>query len=324
MLNIDLYITSSGELSKKDESLLFQNIAIKKHFPIKNIDSIYAFGEISINSKLLIFLSKMSIPIYFYNYYGFYSGMFAPKEQNLSGRILVEQVKHYDNLDQRLFLAKEIVNSSIHNMRKTLMQYELKEESEKINQFEINSAKSIFEILGNEANAKKLYYTCFNKILKDENYTFVKRVKRAPDNFINCLISFGNSLLYTSCLSELLKTQLNPCISYLHEPFERRYSLNLDIADIFKPLIVDRIIFTLVNQKMLNEKHFDKNLDFCYLNKEGRDIFVKEYDKKMKTTLKYPGLNRNVSYQQMLKLEGYKLIKHLLNEKDYKGFRIYW
>lgn len=321
---MDLFITSSGELKRKDNTLIFKNEKIKKVFPINNIESIYAYGEISINSKLLIFLARLEIPVYFFNYYGFYSGMFSPKKQSVSGKILIEQVNKYNNQLERLDIAKEVVFGSIHNMRKTLMQYGLNKEAEKINEYKETNCNTINQLFGIEANAKKFYYKCFNKILRDENFKFIKRVKQNPDNFINCLISFGNSLLYTTTLSEIFKTQLNPSISYLHEPFEKRYSLNLDIADIFKPLIVDRVIFSLVNQRMINENHFDKNLNYCYLNEEGRKIFLKEYDKKLKLTLKYPKLNRKVSYRYMLRLEAYKIIKHLMNEEKYKSFKIYW
>ncbi len=321
---MDLFITSSGELSRKDNTLIFRNEKIRKVFPIKNVDSIYAYGEISINSKLLIFLSRLEIPIYFFNYYGFYSGMFAPRKQTVSGKILVEQVKHYENNLKRLEIAKEVVFGSIHNMRKTLMQYKFNEESEKLKEYLGANCNTINQLFGIEANAKKHYYKCFNKILKDENFKFIKRVRQEPDNFINCLISFGNSLLYTTVLSELFKTQLNPTVSFLHEPFEKRYSLNLDLADIFKPLVVDRVIFSLVNQKMVNETHFDKNLNYCYLNEEGRKIFLKEYDRKLRTKIKYPKLNRKVSYRYMLRLEGYKLVKHFLGEEKYKSFKIYW
>ncbi len=321
---MDLFITSSGELKRKDNTLIFKNEKIKKVFPINNIDSIYSYGEISINSKLLVFLARLEIPIYFFNYYGFYSGMFSPKKQSVSGKILIEQVNTYSNQLERLEIAKEIVFGSIHNMRKTLMQYNLDEEAKKLDEYKNSQCSTINQLFGIEANAKKFYYKCFNKILKDENFKFIKRVKQKPDNFINCLISFGNSLLYTTTLSEIFKTQINPSISYLHEPFEKRYSLNLDIADIFKPLIVDRVIFSLINQKMINESHFDKNLNYCYLNKEGRKIFLKEYDKKLKLTLKYPKLNRKVSYRYMLRLEAYKIIKHLMNEEKYKSFKIYW
>ncbi|MBD3203013.1 type I-B CRISPR-associated endonuclease Cas1 [Candidatus Woesearchaeota archaeon] len=322
----DLYITQSGTLKRKDNSLIFKNEEIKKTIPVKNVNSIYAYGQININSKLLTFLSQMQIPVYFFNYYGFYTGAFYPRNQTVSGKVLVEQVKNYDNKHKRIIIAKEIVDAARHNMRKTLMQYKLTEESERLEKYEkdVNKASTINKLMGIEANIRKNYYKSFNKIIKNKKFKFIMRVKQPPDNFINCLISFGNSLLYTTTLSELFKTQLNPTVSYLHEPFERRYSLNLDVAEIFKPLIVDRVIFTLINQQMITEKDFDDKLNYCYLNESGRKIFLKEYDKKLNSSLKYPSLNRKVSYRYMLRLEGYKLIKYFIENKKYKAFKIYW
>lgn len=77
---------------------------------------------------------------------------------------------------------------------------------------------------------------------------------------LNSLILFGNSLLYATILTEIYHTQLTPTVSYLHEPGERRYSLSLDISGVFKPVIVDRVIFNLVNNRTIKPEHFDKKL----------------------------------------------------------------
>ena len=251
--------------------------------------------------------------------------MFIVKK-NISGKLLIEQVNHYTDDSKRLIIAKEFVLANIHNMRKTLMQYELKDEAERMNNLKesVDKIQSIQNLMLREAEAKEYYYKQLKNIVKDPQFDFIKRTRQPPENYLNALISFGNSLLYTSVLSEILKTQLDPTIAYLHEPFERRYSLNLDIADIFKSLIVDRIIFSLINRQQIKPSHFDKELNYCHLNKEGRVIFLKEYDEKLKTTLKYPGLNRKVSYKYMLRLECYKLIKTFLEGKKYNAFRIYW
>ena len=138
------------------------------------------------------------------------------------------------------------------------------------------------------------------------------------------MISFGNSLVYTTVLSEIYKTQLNPLISFLHEPGERRFSLALDIAEIFKPLLSDRIIFALMNKNMITEKHFDKQMNYCYLSEAGRKIYLQEYDTKLKTTIKHRQLKKSVSYRHLIRLECYKIIKHILGEKEYEPFKIWW
>nr|WP_260480244.1 hypothetical protein [Listeria booriae] len=44
----------------------------------------------------------------------------------------------------------------------------------------------------------------------------------------------------------------------------------------------------------------------------------------MKETVKHRELARNVSYRHLIRLECYKLIKHLMNDKPYEGFKIWW
>ena len=153
---------------------------------------------------------------------------------------------------------------------------------------------------------------------------FEKRIMHPPDNMINTLISFVNSVIYTKVLSEVYMTQLNPTISYLHEPSERRFSLCLDIAEIFKPIIGDRLIFSLLNKKQITEKSFTKGLNRMHLTKEASALILREIDNKLLTTIKHKELNKVVTYQYLMRLECYKLVKHLLGEKEYDGFRIWW
>ena len=131
-------------------------------------------------------------------------------------------------------------------------------------------------------------------------------------------------MIYTKVLSEIYKTQLNPTISYLHEPVVRRFSLSLDIAEIFKPLIGDRLIFSLLNKKQITEKSFTKELNFLHLTKEASQVISRALDERLSTTIKHKDLGKNVSYQYLMRLECYKLIKHIIGEKNYEGFKIWW
>ncbi|MFW6047303.1 MAG: type I-B CRISPR-associated endonuclease Cas1b [Candidatus Woesearchaeota archaeon] len=320
----NLYLTQAGNLNREQNTLVFSNEYTTKRTPVQEIDCIFALSEISINSKLLNYLTQFQIPIFFYNYFGYYSGVYSPRQEAISGKILVEQVKHYDDTEKRLEIAKAFVSGALHNMRKTLMQYNLPVENFDKYKEKVHNAKNVQGLLLDEAEIRIYYFRQFNSIINNKEFEFIKRVRQPPDNFINTLISFGNSLLYNTVLSEIFKTQLNPTIAYLHEPFERRYSLNLDMAEIFKPLIADRVIFSLINKKIIKPEHFDKELNYCYLNKEGRRLFLREFDNKLQQTLKHPELNRKVSYRYMLRLECYKLVKHLMEGHTYKPFKIYW
>ncbi|MCB6367351.1 CRISPR-associated endonuclease Cas1, partial [Intestinibacillus massiliensis] len=172
-------------------------------------------------------------------------------------------------------------------------------------------------------NIRKIYYSTWETII-DPDIDFEKRVMHPPDNRINSLISFVNSLIYTKVLTEVYHTQLNPTISYLHEPGTRRFSLCLDLAEIFKPLIGDRLIFSLLNRKQITDNSFMADLDGLKLKKEASQLILSELDERMKKTIKHKELGRSVSYQYLIRLEACKLIKHLLGEKEYVGFEIWW
>ena len=323
----DYYIFKSGRISRKDNSVFLETNEGNIPIPVEEVDSLYLFGEIDLNTKAINFFAQKGIVIHFFNYYGWYTGSFCPKENLLSGEVVVRQAEHYLDNEKRMQIAREFVKGAMHGFIYNLKRYP-EVENEIFRTFEtytnsVDEQTDIQALMGVEGNARELYYSTFPVITKHK-LEFEKRVKHPPDNSMNALISFLNSLVYTSVIKEIYRTQLNPTISYLHEPFYRRFSLALDVAEIFKPIYGDRIIFDLINNSQISEKHFDKDLNYCYLKEDGRKIVVKAFDEKMKTTIVHKKLKRKVSYQKIIRLELYKLIKHLLGEEIYKSFRIWW
>ena len=177
--------------------------------------------------------------------------------------------------------------------------------------------------MGVEGSIRKIYYDSWNIIINQE-IDFEKRIKRPPDNMINTMISFLNTLVYTACLSEIYVSQLNPTISYLHSVGDRRFSLSLDLAEIFKPLLADRVIFSLLNKKMITEKDFAKDSNYFYMKEKAQKLILKTFNERLETTIKHRDLGRSVSYRHLMRLEAYKIVKHLMEDKKYEGFKIWW
>ena len=325
------YVYNNGDLKRKDNTLRFTSYdGEKRDIPIERISDIYVMSEMSFNTTFLSYISQYGIPIHFFNYYNFYTGSFYPKESNLAGQLLVNQVQHYTDYDKRLLIAKKFIQAAADNIYRNLRYYNGRDKDVSEYMKNIDSlraglvgVKSIQELMGIEGNIRKKYYAAWSVIINQE-IEFDKRVMHPPDNMINSLISFVNSLVYTRTLSEIYHTQLNPTISYLHEPGVRRYSLCLDISEVFKPLIGDRLIFSLLNRKQITENSFTKELNYLHLKKEASKLIVSEFENRMKQTIMHKELGRQVSYQYLIRLEAYKLIKHLIGEKEYEGFRIWW
>lgn len=333
------YLFNPGQLERKDNTLKFTpsienecsaNLEVQpRYLPVEDIDEFYVFGALNANSALFNFLGQKDIAVHFFDYYENYTGSFMPKDCLLSGKMLLAQTSAYQSKKKRLQIARKFIEGAAYNMIKNLQYYnrrgkEMQDLIDFINEYvaKIQDVESVQELMGVEGMIRQAYYDAFNLILND--FEMGNRTKQYPKNEVNALISFGNMMCYSLCLRAIHQTQLNPTISFLHSPGERRYSLSLDIAEIFKPLIIDRVIFKVLNKKEIQEKHFEHELNRCLLNQAGKKIFVKAIEDKLSETIKHRSLNRNVSYRHLIKLECYKLTKHLLNIEEYKPFKMYW
>lgn len=320
-----LYIFSSGVLERKNNTISIVNESgERKYLPVENIREIHIFGEVDFNKRLLEFLTEKNIILHIYNYYGYYSGSYYPREHYNSSFVLLKQVEKYLNNEERLKIAKKIVYGAGKNIIRNLLDYKEKEsslidivEGIEVLMKKIENVSNIEELMGIEANIREGYYQSFDRIIKSNDFSMEKRTKRPPENEINALISFGNSLLYTTVLSQIYQTHLDPRIGYLHTSNHRKFTLNLDIAEIFKPVIVDRLIFTLLNKKQITKKDFLKDMNGVFLNDKGRKTFVQEFNNKLETTIYSQKLKRNVSYRSLIRIEAYKIEKHIINDQEY-------
>jgi len=326
-----IYIFSDGEIHRKQNTIYFEGDKGRKYIPVENTGEMLIFGEVTINKKLLEFLSQQEIILHFFNHYGYYVGTYYPREHYNSGHMTLKQAQHYLNCEQRLGLAKKFVYGAVENIKKVLSYYanrgvQLSDLIENIKNFEESLARQADteQLMAIEGNIREQYYKAFDRIFENPDFEFGSRSRRPPENRLNALISFGNSLLYVACLCEIYKTHLDPRIGFLHTTNFRRFSLNLDVAEVFKPIIVDRIIFTLVNKGMVGPDDFYEEANGIFLKENGRKTFVEEFDKRMGATIEHPTLKRNVSYRSLIHLESYKIEKHLLGEKEYEPFIARW
>ena len=287
--NLDLY-----SLDSKDLPILGD----RTHIPIKTIDELYILKKCIIDTETLSFLSDNNIVVHFFSRNQRATGNFFPNSKNSvnkSGFCFLQQLRAFDNLEHRLYIAKQITKGHIKNMMINLKYYKIKNNLSE-NYKLIDKQNSIQEIMGVEGISKKEYYECWNQIITNQkSFKFIKRSKRPPADKINVLISYFNSRVYNICLCEIYKTELDPRISFLHEPNYRNLSLHLDIAEIFKP-ILDRTIFTILNKKILKDSHFAKENGLWNLTSDGIKIIELEIIKRLSKIKDINGMQLNLRY----------------------------
>ncbi|NME67354.1 type I-B CRISPR-associated endonuclease Cas1b [Flammeovirga aprica] len=329
------YLFNPGRLSRKDNTLKFVpvdedgNEGQARYLPVEQVGNLYVLGSLDANSALYNFLGKNGIGVHFFDYYEHYTGSFYPKEYLQAGQLNVQQSLHYADVKKRIQIAQAFIDSASFNMLKTVKYYQnrgkdLSAVIMAIEQYResISSTTQIDELMGLEGNIRQAYYGAFSII--SPTFPLFSREKRPPTDPMNALISFSNMLCYTACLDMIYHTQLDPTISFLHEPGVRRFSLALDLAEVFKPILVDRMIFSLVNKGTIQARDFNAEINACLLKESGRKKVLQAWDKKLTETIKHRKLGRNVSYKHLIKLECYKISKHLMEIEPYVGFKSWW
>ena len=317
------YLFNPGRLSRKDNTLKFTPVDEEgqegqpRYIPIETVDNLFVFGSLDTNSMMYNFLGKHQVAVHFFDYYEHYTGSFMPKDYLLSGKMQIAQMKHHIRQEKRMAIARSFIDGAAFNMLKNLRYYtnrgkDIRQQMERIEAYIplIATATDIPMLMGIEGNIRQTYYEAFDTII--DGFSMGNRTKMPPSNEVNAMISFTNSMCYSLCLDAIYHTQLNPTISFLHEPGERRYSLALDMAEIFKPILADRLIFSMFNRKQLRESDFDQHLNRCLLKQSSMKKVAQEWEERTKETIKHRKLGRSVSYRHLIKLECYKLTKHLL------------
>lgn len=325
-----IYIMSDGTLRRKDNTVVLEGEE-RTHIPVQTIDELMVFGEVTLNKRFLEFATAEEIIIHFFNHHGYYQGTYYPREHYNSGSLILQQVAHYLDETKRLVLARQFVLGAIANLDRVLAYYEnrgidLAGIRQRITEYRGKAERTdeVSALRGYEGMARQAYYGAFDSIVGDDDFALGKRTRRPPTNRMNALISFGNSLCYVLALSQLYRTHLDPRVGYLHETNFRRFTLNLDLAEVFKPILVDRVILSLVNKRVIQARDFASEAGGIYLTERGRSTFLRAWEERLQSTIRHRQLRREVSYRHLVRLEAHKLEKHLLGDEAYKPFTAWW
>ncbi len=322
-------ILSDGILRPKDYSFIFESDSAVTDLPVKNIEVINIYSNVIFDSNFLKVALENKIIVNVFNKSNKLIGRFIPNAPLKSPKITNNQLLCYCNAEERLKLACTFVLASIHNTRLNIRYYNKQNPQEifkkalnKINNTEqkIKTCQSYEDLLMLEAQVREAYYSCYDSFIRNEDFSFVKRTRRPPMNEVNAMLSFGNVVLYNYLATGIAKSPLDVRTGFLHATNNRTESLNLDLAEIFKPLIVDRVVFSLINLRSINSAHFYTGENGgVYLNENGKQIFLRAFYEKLNTVVTVK--QERHSYRRIIKDEISQLCLYFKNNEKYTGFR---
>ena len=323
-------VLSDGILRQKDFSLLLESDGGNANIPIKAIDCINVFSNVIFDSGFFEAAAEHGVIVNVFDRYDHLVGRYYPNKPMCAPTLTLKQLEACCSSEQRIALAKKFVLAAVHNLRLNIRYYRRHHDSLIFNrklaeideaEKKIKAAEAYRTLLRLEAQVRGAYYDCFDTFLENSGYRFEKRSKRPPRNEVNALINFGNTVLYSHIATEIYKTALDVRVGFLHATNARLESLNLDVAEIFRPLVVDRVVFSLLNRKQLDQaRHFSRfENGAVYLNAEGKRIFLQEFYDKMFSTVKVDDVSK--SYHNLIREEVRKLLRLFRVGEPYKPFK---
>lgn len=316
-----LFVTRDAVLKQRENTLSIQIDGITRSLPVESVEHLVLLGESRLNTRLLTLCGKHGVRVSVFDYYGHWKGSFEPIDRNPAGVVKLKQAALLLNEDKRLAVAREIVRGAAHNMLSNLRYYRYRGAvalTEIIVAMErlidkLGKTTSTESLMGIEGNLHEWYYSGWKHI--DADLDFTPRVKRPPNNPVNCLISFLNQLTYTVARHEASKTHLEETFSVLHSPGQGRASLSLDLAEPFKPVLADMLIFRMVRRRMLSDNAFNIRDGVCLLTEAGRRLVAEQFSQRLEEQYAERTLREWV-YREALGLE-----RHVMEVAEYESFK---
>ena len=324
-----LYITRQDSyLHKERETIVIKNGDEKLgQFPIINIAGIFCFGRISVSPYLMGHCAENSIGLVFYTEYGRF---LARVQGKTTGNVLLrrEQYRWADDQEKSLIMARLMVAAKIANTR-SILQREIRNHGENIALAEavsklsssmrrIKTALNLEEVRGLEGEAATTYFAVFNELLKDEDFTFQKRVRRPPTDPVNAVLSFAYSMITQECASALYGVGLDPYVGFLHRDRPGRLSLALDMLEEFRAPWADRLILTLLNRQQIKEKDFiTESSGAVRLSDDARKLFFKAYQERKQAEIIHPYLKEKVSMGLLPHCQAMLMARHIRGDTQY-------
>jgi len=327
-----LYLNTPGHyVGKKGGEIIVKEEGKEiSSFRVADIHHVALFGPVQVSTAVVQTLCENGIPLSYFSMGGWFYGLTRGHSMtNVFTRI--EQFKHAADHDLALIPARLFIYGKIRNQRTLLMRNHIHPDEGALRLMKYLASASLYapslgELLGIEGSAAGVYFSQFPGMLKPgdefspetpaETWPFFsgERNRRPPRDPVNALLSLGYSLLAKDCTLAAYAVGFDPYVGFLHQPRYGKPALALDLMEEFRPLVVDSVVITLINNRMLGPKDFVHAGDSVSLSSEGRKTFFLAYEKRMGDLLTHPIFGYKVCYRRAIELQARMLAKYLTDE----------
>jgi len=325
----------------------------KKSIPLFKLEDVMVLGDITITTPALAALLEAKVRVTFFTRYGRYLGSLSPELSKNSGLRLAQHAAHADPM-RRLTVARGFVVGKLRNMRTVLLRYgrsegdpllaaaaasikrcigaaqdvELRlvaeeiEESEVVRDPELEPGELVAgrmnglgPLLGCEGAGSAAYFGVFANLIKvGWEHGFTKRARRPPTDPVNAMLSYGYTILSGQVTSAVAGVGLDPYIGYLHSSRYGKPALALDLLEEFRPIIVDSVVLSLLNNRQVGAADFEPELNSWRMKDATRRLFLEKFEERMQEPISHPHFEYRATYRRCIELQARLLAKYLTGE----------
>jgi CRISPR-associated protein Cas1 len=328
-----LFVTSEDAFLSLDGETVCVEIKDEKvgQIPLHTLESIVSFSYRGATVAFMGACAQRGINLSFYNPYGKFLCRIAGESR---GNVLLrkQQYRISDSETESCLMARNFIVGKVYNCRwsieRTVRDHGMRVDTEKcknVTQFMAQSLNKIKEednldtLRGLEGECASLYFGIFDDLIlnQKEVFSFAGRNKRPPEDFVNAMLSFGYTLLANDCASALEGAGLDSYVGFMHRDRPGRKSLALDLMEELRPLLVDRLVLTLINNRQIREEHFTRSQsNVIRFTEDGRKKFLTAWQEHKREPITHPYLNEKINWGLVPHVQAMLLARHLRGDID--------
>ena len=305
------YITEEGAYIKKrgGNFVVGRNNEVVMDIPEQVLEGVTLVDGVQVSSRAMIEFLRLGIPVTWLSSRGAYFGRLSSTRHVHVFR----QAKQIELRGSEFYLkvAKKCIAAKVHNQLTLLRRANRSAEKESVARTvkeilkywnHIFQAKSTEELMGYEGITARMYFHALGELVP-EGFHFERRSRRPPLDAFNSMLSFGYTLLMYDVYTALTGEGLHPYFGFLHALKNHHPALASDLMEEWRAVLVDSMVLSLVNHHEILPEHFEQAVTplpqdedvssgeeqtrGIFLTREGRGIFLRAYEKKMRTANSY-------------------------------------
>lgn len=332
-----LFVTTQGAyLARRGLTILVRSERkTLAQFPLHTLDGVVCFGRVGCSPMCLAACAEGGVSVSFLSEHGRF---LASVQGPTAGNVLLrrKQYRAADDPAVTLGIARNIVAAKLANARTVLVRAArdagpaeatrrdvLLAQAKKLaaSLVELPGAGDLDAVRGLEGEAATRYFRAFDALQSvpptPDGFAFTRRSRQPPLDRINALLSFLYTLLLHDIRSACEATGLDPCVGYLHADRPGKPSLALDLMEEFRPVLADRLAFSLINRRQLRPEGFQvQEGGGVVLDDATRKTVLVAWQQRKRDTLTHPFLDEPTTVGLLPHLQARLLSRWLRGDLD--------